>query len=147
MSKEELLNGNEKRLTRLVLIAAGCLAVLTTGGCMVGPNYHHHQPTVPAEWVGVSKTPTGHPSVATAQPADLTRWWLQFNDPTLTALVEEALEKNLDLQIAETRLRQARAIRGVAVGGLWPAVAASGSYQRLHRTGASPDDQDLYQAG
>jgi outer membrane protein, multidrug efflux system len=95
----------------------------------------------------VSKTPTGHPSVATAQPADLTQWWLQFNDPTLTALVEEALEKNLDLQIAETRLRQARAIRGVAVGGLWPAVAASGSYQRLHRTGASPDDQDLYQAG
>ena len=93
--------------------------------------------------------PTGQPSVATAQPADLTQWWQQFNDPTLTALVKEAVKTNLDLRIAEARLRQARATRGIAVGGLWPAVTASGSYQRLHTAGVMPDNQqrNLYQAG
>src|SRR5208337_3323694 len=91
----------------------------------------------------------GQPSVATAQPGDLTQWWRQFNDPTLTALVEEAVKTNLDLRLAEARLRQARATRGVAVGGLWPAVTGSGSYQRLHTAGITPDDQqqNLYQAG
>jgi NodT family efflux transporter outer membrane factor (OMF) lipoprotein len=87
--------------------------------------------------------------VATAQSADLTQWWRQFNDTTLTALAEEAVRTNLDLRLAEARLRQARATRGVAIGGLWPAVTTSGSYQRLHTAGVTPDDQqqNLYQAG
>jgi NodT family efflux transporter outer membrane factor (OMF) lipoprotein len=117
---------------------------------MVGPDYHPPITTAPPEWVGVAKTPTAQPSIATAQPADLTKWWQQFNDPILTELVEEAVRTNLDLQIAEANLRQARALRGIAVGGLWPGVTASGSYQRLHDALTTPDDQhwqDLYQAG
>jgi len=149
MSEVALMNENEQRRFVSVPVAVVGLAVLMVGGCMVGPNYHPPQQTVPTTWVGVAETPTGQPSVATAQPADLTQWWRQFNDPTLTALVEEAVKTNLNLRIAEARLRQARATRGVAVGGLWPAVTASGSYQRLHMAGAMPDDQqqNLYQAG
>ncbi|HAM51587.1 MAG TPA: RND transporter [Nitrospiraceae bacterium] len=146
MSKTELLNRNEKRLTYSVLIAVVCLAVLTASGCMVGPNYQPQHPAVPTEWVGVSKTPTGQPAVATAQPTDLIQWWRQFNDPILTSLTEEALNKNLDLQTAEARLRQARAMRGVTVGGLWPAVTASGSYQLLHKASNS-SNENLYQYG
>ena len=73
----------------------------------------------------------------------------QFNHPTLSALVEEAVKRNLDLQLAEARLRQARATRGVAAGGFWPAVTASGSYQREHTAGVTPDNhpQNLFQAG
>ena len=37
--------------------------------------------------------------------------------------------------LAEASLRQARALRGVAAGGLWPSVTASGSYQREHTAG------------
>ena len=65
------------------------MAVLTLSGCMVGPNYIPPQPTVPAEWAGV-KSAQGQPSVGHCRRADLTRWWHQFNDPTMTALVEEA---------------------------------------------------------
>ena len=65
----------------------------------------------------------------------------------MAALVEEALKANLDLQIAESRLRQARAVRGVVVGGLWPVVTASSGYQRLNKAGVTQGDQDLYQAG
>jgi NodT family efflux transporter outer membrane factor (OMF) lipoprotein len=116
---------------------------------MVGPNYHTPQLTAPPAWVGVGQTATGHLSMTTAQPAELTQWWRQFNDPMLTALVEEAVKVNLDLKLAEASLRQARAARGVALGGLWPAVSGSGSYQREHTVGVTPDNQvqNLFQAG
>ena len=48
---------------------------------------------------GVSKIPADQPYVATAQPADLTQWWGQFNDPILNELVEEAVKNNLDLKL------------------------------------------------
>ena len=139
------MNKKERRLTGSVLIAVVCLALLTANGCMVGPNYQPPQSTVPTEWIGVTKAPPDQPSVATAQPVNLAEWWLQFNDPTLTALIEEALNKNLDLQIAEARLLQARAMRGISVGGLWPALSASASYQRLRKVEVSTNNQYLYQ--
>ena len=150
MSEGELMHTRDQRRCVSVLAAVVSLAVLIVSGCMVGPDYRTPQVVVPGEWVGVAGTPTAQKSVATAQPADLTQWWRQFNDPILTSLVEEAIKTNLDLQIAEARLRQGRAARGVAVAGLWPAVTASGGYQRVHSAGTTPDNvnqQDLYQAG
>ncbi len=143
MSEVERMNKNKVRRSASVLGAAVVIAALTVSGCMVGPNYHPPQTTVPTEWAGVAITPPYQLVVATEQPADLTQWWQKFKDPTLTALVEEAIKTNLDLQIAEAQLRQARALRGVVAGGLWPSVTASGSYQLLHKG----VEQDLYQAG
>lgn len=57
-------------------------------------------------------------------------WWRNFNDPELTSLVEAGLKQNFDVRIAEASLRQARAARGVAAGGYWPGVNASGSALR-----------------
>jgi len=149
MSKAEMMNAKGKRLSFLVFMPVVGLGMLMLSGCMVGPNYKPPQSSVPTEWVGVTKGATNQPSVASGQPADLTQWWRQFNDPTLTALVEEAIKANLDLQIAETSLRQARAMRGVVAGALWPAVTASGAYERLLKTSATPpnDTQNLFQSG
>ncbi len=149
MNEHARINVNKKRYTAAHLITAG-LVVLISGGCMVGPEYHPPQPAVvPAAWDGVSKISAKQPYVATAQPADLTQWWRQFNDPILNELVEEAVKANLDLKIAEANLRQARALRGIAIGALWPSVSASGSYQRVHNAATMPGNQaeDLYQAG
>lgn len=148
MSEVHLMNTNGQRRSSLVLITVGVLALLMVSGCMVGPNYNPPQQTVPNEWAGVAKAPTDQPSVATAQRDDLMQWWQQFNDPTLTQLVEEALNTNFDLLIAEARLRQARAIRGVVAGGLLPSLAATGSYQKIKKAGVVPDDElNQYQAG
>jgi len=52
-----------------------------------------------------------------AQPAEQQprgQWWLAFNDPALTALVEEASANNANLTVAASRVRQARAIAGIA---------------------------------
>ena len=142
------MNGNKQSCSAKVLIVAG-LTLLLLSGCMVGPDYHPPQTPAPPTWVGVAKTPSGQQSVATAQSAELTHWWEQFNDPILNELVGEAVETNLNMQIAEARLRQARALSGIAKGGLWPSVTATGGYQREHIAGVTPDNrqQDLYQSG
>ena len=53
------------------------------------------------------------------------RWWTQFDDATLTGLVDDALTANLDVRSARTRLREARARRVLAGQDLQPAVDAS----------------------
>ncbi len=126
------------------LLVAGALTSLS-GGCKVGPNYHPPQPSAPAAWVGVTPPATNQLSVATSNAVELVRWWEKFGDPKLSGLVEQAARTNLDLQIAAARVRQARATRGVAAGGLWPSVTASASYQRVQPPSAG--DHNLYAAG
>jgi multidrug efflux system outer membrane protein len=41
-------------------------------------------------------------------------WWKQFNDPTLDALIKHAAANAPDLKIAYARLRESRALLGVA---------------------------------
>jgi outer membrane protein, multidrug efflux system len=114
-------------------------------GCAVGPDYHPPHPDLPPSWTGVTAAPRQQPSAITARPAELVEWWRGFQDPQLTNLVEQALPTNLDRQLALTRLREARAARGVAVGGLWPSVNGTATYQRDHPAGAR--NQNLFQAG
>jgi NodT family efflux transporter outer membrane factor (OMF) lipoprotein len=68
-----------------------------------------------------------------AGPADeeqLEHWWTVFKDPELDSLVDRALKNNRDLKTAISRVRQARAEREVAAGGLLPEVAATAGYNR-----------------
>jgi NodT family efflux transporter outer membrane factor (OMF) lipoprotein len=122
---------NDTVKTGVVLSAAVLLA-----GCAVGPNYRPVQMPAPGAWAGSS---------AAGAPVELSTWWASFNDPKLTALVEEALRSNLDLKLAEARLRQARATRGVIAGGLWPTADAFAGYKRTN-VPANPA-HDLYQTG
>lgn len=147
MSEETIVKRKKYRLSFSVVTGSLLIALGLLNGCLVGPNYHPPKSNVPNAWVGVSEALTHEPSVVTVQQADLARWWRQFDEPLLVVLVEEALKANLDLKIAEMRLRQARALRGVAIGGLWPGVTASGGYQRMNKAGITQGDQDLYQGG
>jgi len=109
-------------------VSAVFVSMLVVAACAVGPDYHPPKASVPTSWVGV--TETKQPSVVTDRPADLARWWQQLGDPALTALVEEALKANPSLALAQANLRQARAVRDIAAGGLWPSATASATYQR-----------------
>jgi multidrug efflux system outer membrane protein len=123
------------------------LMLLSTlpAGCAVGPDYHPPQPSLPSSWAGVPAGRPPHPSAIMAHPGEIVQWWRKFQDRQLTELIEQALPANLDRQLALARLRQARAARGVAVGGLWPSVDGTGSYQRGRPAGAR--NEDLFQAG
>ncbi|MGO9020710.1 MAG: efflux transporter outer membrane subunit [Syntrophobacteraceae bacterium] len=141
----------KRQLFVLILFVLCVSILLPTSGCMVGPDFHSPRPDAPSGWEGVTQAAAKHPSVPTAQPAELTQWWKQFDDPVLTQLVEDALKTNLDLQLAVAALRQARAARGIAVAALWPTLSASAEYQRENTivlSKANPGQaQNLYQAG
>lgn len=64
-------------------------------------------------------------------PAEVSRWWTAFNDPTLDSLIELAVAANHDLRIAQARLRQSRAQRDAATAGFWPTLDTSASFTRL----------------
>lgn len=125
-------------------ILLSCLVLLT--GCKVGPSFKPPQTPMPEKWAGPLP-----PSPAGAEP-NLVLWWTQFNDPALTSLVSSAVETNLDLQLAQARIRQARAARGVAASGLGPSVDATGSFRRGQSPGLAGANTfgpttNLYQAG
>lgn len=101
------------------------IAFLCTA-CAVGPDYQAPEPKLPATW---SELPAKGVSVA---PPEVARWWETFNDPVLNSLVDRAVASNLDVRIAEARLREARAARDVAASGLWPSLTTAGSYTRSH---------------
>jgi outer membrane protein, multidrug efflux system len=134
------------------LLAIGLL-MLT--GCMVGPDYRRPETAVPAAWNGLDATGPAGTSVTNAQPADLVAWWKNFGDPTLTNLVERAIQANLDVRLAQARLRQARATRGVVAAGLWPEIDAMASYRNSRSggssagpsAGAGSGSRDLFQIG
>ena len=57
-------------------------------------------------------------------------WIASFKDPQLTALVEEAVEKNLNLQVASANLDRARALARQAGASLSPTVNLSSNTNR-----------------
>jgi NodT family efflux transporter outer membrane factor (OMF) lipoprotein len=102
------------------------LAVLgVVWGCAVGPNYR--QPKIPVEsgWSEAAANKNTGPS-----QTGLDQWWLVFKDPELTALVERAIRANLDLQLAEARIHEARATTRIEAAPLWPEFDATGSFSR-----------------
>ena len=98
-----------------------CLAALLCG-CAVGPDYRPPNPSVPPQWI---ETAGGSETEAETV---LTRWWTLFADPALDSLVERARTRNLDLKIAEARIRESRARRRGAAADLYPGLGVSGSY-------------------
>jgi len=106
------------------IFSAALLAVLMAAGCEVGPDYRPPQITVKSAY----GEPTTAPS-ASAAPTTLIQWWSGFHDPELDSLIQRAITNNLDLKNAESRLRQARAQRGVIGSELFPQVNTSGGYQ------------------
>src|SRR5512139_1404485 len=59
-------------------------------------------------------------------PADTT-WWTSFGDPTLDALVTEALANNQDLRIAAARVDQFQGAKVTTRAPLFPAIGYTGS--------------------
>jgi NodT family efflux transporter outer membrane factor (OMF) lipoprotein len=112
---------------------------------MVGPDYHAPQTASPAQWSGASNTPAAQTGLST-NSANFSQWWTQFNDPKLTELVEQAFRTNLDVRLALSLLDQARAQRGIDLGGLWPSVKASAS-ESYGRFGPGDNSQRGYSAG
>jgi len=76
----------------------------------------------------------GQPAEAQARGA----WWLAFNDPVLTSLIDEATRANASLAVAAARVKQARALAGLAEADRMPQVGAGLGVQRSGAEGIAP---------
>jgi NodT family efflux transporter outer membrane factor (OMF) lipoprotein len=133
-----------------------CGLALSLSGCKVGPNYAG--PPEMASPPDFAAVPPGAVPDVKSVPAqgdvELAAWWKQFGDTQLDSLVEKALVGNLDLQLAQARVKEARAARGIVVADWFPAVGAGGTYSRSRSSdnigfiGPNPSGgTDLYTAG
>jgi len=77
------------------------------------------------------------PEATAAAPAGIERWWTQFNDPQLDALIDEALAANLDLRAAVARIDEARASLRLARSSLYPSLDANAAANRSRRSEAT----------
>jgi NodT family efflux transporter outer membrane factor (OMF) lipoprotein len=100
---------------------AGALA--SAAGCVTMPSERAEAPPLPSAW---RDAPQG-------AELPLTDWWQGFNDPALNQLVVEALSEGPDVQLAVSRLREARALSYSTITSFLPELTATGSgqYQRI----------------
>jgi NodT family efflux transporter outer membrane factor (OMF) lipoprotein len=92
-------------------------------GCAVGPDYHAPQMKLPDGFVAASgargATGAGHEAV------DPAKWWHALNDAKLDSLIDRAIQANPSLEIALTRLQEARTFETVVAGRALPDLEAS----------------------
>mgnify|MGYP001580623711 CR=1 FL=1 len=107
---------------KIIAVLVFCLYLLIQAGCTVGPDYKPQDGNAPAGWAGTKNT--------SSPDAMILQWWTEFNDANLTSLIERAMKSNLDIRIAEERIRESRAASGVTRAGIWPTANATGSATR-----------------
>jgi NodT family efflux transporter outer membrane factor (OMF) lipoprotein len=67
-------------------------------------------------------------------------WWHAFNDATLNRLIDQALRDSPSVQSADVRMRQARAIAGIADSAIYPQINSdlSTTRERFSENGLVP---------
>jgi multidrug efflux system outer membrane protein len=117
-------------------LSAVTLLAFLAGGCAnmpsVGPDYHAPESKAPTHW---SEPLTGGETNSAAATA---AWWKNFHDAELDSLIERAACSNLDLRIAQARVREARAHYRMTSADYWPTVDAAGSYARQRQSQNQP---------
>jgi outer membrane protein, multidrug efflux system len=104
-------------LIALALLAAGCSSVP-----------ERQAPILPDDWFSAPQPATD--DGATAQPEQLANWWEVFDDPQVASVVQRAMQRNRDVQLAMLQASAARSQLRLTRAGLFPALEATGSATR-----------------
>lgn len=107
-------------------LLAGLAPLALVTACTVGPDYHAPEMAVPAAYQGPA---IAAPAGAEVDPAT---WWRAFGDPELDTLVTRALAGNPDIQVAASRVRQARLGLIAAQANGKPTVDAQAGVNYIH---------------
>lgn len=95
------------KIKYLYRFVCGGYIALSLMGCTVGPNYVEPEITANDGWIDLE-------SKQIIAEQYQSSWWQSFEDPLLEALIKEALNENLTLQIAAIRIVEARATLGIS---------------------------------
>ncbi|WP_297800270.1 efflux transporter outer membrane subunit [Arenimonas sp. GDDSR-1] len=94
------------------------ISISLLGACALGPEYTRPDLALDPSYRGAA--------LAEAQSRSITdiAWSEQFQDPELSAVLRMAVQRNLDLQIALTRIEAARAQSAIAKSQVLPTLSA-----------------------
>jgi len=106
--------------TPLVLI--GILLTLSFAACKVSKDIATPQPEVPNDFHQTSRTTVVPSTADSTSIADLP-WKNLFTDPTLQQLIDSAIVKNYDMQLALKNIESARLVLGQSKLGYLPEVS------------------------
>ena len=133
------------------LFPLAAVAVLGLSGCAVGPDYHPPTMQTPQEFLKPELAPPasenqtgtqnmtpigpgaevykpvvpGAPAQRSAAATEIASWWHALGDAQLDSLVDRALQANPSLEIALTRLQEARTFEVAVTGFALPRAEAS----------------------
>ncbi|MGY0574271.1 hypothetical protein ACTGJ9_027025 [Bradyrhizobium sp. RDM12] len=113
---------------RGLLVAA---LLLPSVACTIGPDF-----TPPVAPLAEKFRGADNRSVKSG-PLEYERWWEGFRDPTLNKLIQIAYNQNLTLESAGTKVLQARAVLGIAIGITYPQVQQGVGSVIYNRTSAA----------
>ncbi|QDV56767.1 Outer membrane protein OprM precursor [Rosistilla oblonga] len=109
-------------------LLSGCstpLREFVDNGFKVGPDYRRPPVPLANQWID-----SDHEGVNTSS-VNYSDWWTVFEDPVLDGLIVTAYQQNVNLRVAATRVLEARAQKGIAVGSLFPqSQSIDGSFTR-----------------
>lgn len=103
---------------------------LLLGGCTIGPDYQRPNLELPEHW---QQPKNGSDNHVLALEQD---WWIHYQDPLLTQLIERALTDNLSLRLQLERIRESRARLGLATAQLMPSLDGQAEAARSQQSAA-----------
>src|SRR5437763_8027220 len=106
--------------SNLALAAAFVSAFI---GCAAGPKYQRPSVSTPSTLSAEAPWRTAEPRDAIPKGA----WWKLYQDPALEALEDKALDANQSIQLAISRVEQARDLARVQVAGYFPSLSGGAS--------------------
>jgi NodT family efflux transporter outer membrane factor (OMF) lipoprotein len=125
-------------ISRLLVVALA----MPFAACKVGPDFATPAAPVADKWLE-SADATVH-----TDRQEYEQWWTVYHDPTLDHLIDIAYRQNLTLMSAGTRVLEARATLGVAIGEFYPQtqqIGANVGYNQASQT--DPTSNPVHQLG
>ena len=145
---------------RLSLRVVAALAVAVASACAVGPNFHRPAPpkdvdygSAPAQGTTAAAPGTGGNAQQFIGGRDIPgQWWELFQSPKLSALIEQALKGNPNIDAAHAALRQAHnlykaqraSLVSPTVQGSFSALRAKNPVETLANPTSLPQENPYY---
>ncbi|MDE6267124.1 MAG: efflux transporter outer membrane subunit [Muribaculaceae bacterium] len=107
-------------MKKLIFIPALILLALTS--CKLGHKFAPVDTRIPGEY----KEKGGNDSFSMAD----VDWWRIYTDPTMRSIIERTLKNNLDLKIADARIREVASLKRISTAALFPEVTANAYGQK-----------------
>ncbi|CDG83539.1 efflux transporter outer membrane subunit [Janthinobacterium agaricidamnosum] len=120
--------------TTMAKRVAPLLAALLLAAC-AAPEFKQPKVDIPVAFkesqaIQTASDGTQWKQAASAEAQPRGEWWLAFNDTALNQLIADATRANANLAVAAARVKQARAIAGIAEADRIPQIGVNAGAQR-----------------